>query len=73
MVLGRITKEDKIDSLAGIVLNKKIGDKVEKGETLAYIHTNLEDRINEAEKSIQKAYKISETAPEKYEDILGII
>ena len=73
MALGRITKEDKIDSLAGIVLNKKIGDKVEKGETLAYIHTNLEDRIEEAEKSIQKAYKISETVPEKYEEILGII
>ena len=73
MALGRITKEDKIDSLAGIVLNKKIGDKVEKGETLAYIHTNLEDRIEEAKKDIQKAYKISEIAPEKYEDILGII
>ena len=58
MALGRITKEDKIDSLAGIVLNKKIGDKVEKGETLAYIHTNLEDRIEEAEKSIQKHIKL---------------
>ncbi len=68
-----MTKEDKIDSLAGIVLNKKIGDKVEKGEILAYIHTNLEDRIEEAKKDIQKAYEISKTVPEKYEDILGII
>lgn len=73
MVLGRITKEDKIDSLAGIVLNKKIGDKVEKGETLAYIHTNLEDRIEEAKKDIQNAYEISENKPANYEHILGII
>ncbi len=29
---GRLTKEDDIDLAVGIVLNKKIGDKVEEGE-----------------------------------------
>jgi len=36
-------KEDKIDNLAGIVLNKKIGDRVDTGDILAYIHTNKEE------------------------------
>lgn len=37
---GRETMEDKIDMSAGIVLNKKLGDKVNKGDVLCYIHTN---------------------------------
>lgn len=39
---GRETMESKIDMAAGIVLNKKVGDKVLKGEVLAYCHTNKE-------------------------------
>jgi pyrimidine-nucleoside phosphorylase len=37
---GRIKKEDNIDKTVGIVLNKKISDKVKKGDILAYIHSN---------------------------------
>jgi pyrimidine-nucleoside phosphorylase len=37
---GRATMNDKIDMSAGIVLQKKVGDYVEKGETLAIAHTN---------------------------------
>ena len=37
---GRETLEDVIDMSAGIMLNKKIGDYVKKGETLCTIHTN---------------------------------
>ena len=37
---GRRTKDDFIDHAAGITLNKKIGDKVLKGETLCVLHTN---------------------------------
>ena len=39
---GRITKEDKIDYDAGIVLNKKINDYVHKGDLLATLYTNKE-------------------------------
>ncbi len=55
---GRERKEDKIDLSAGIVLNKKIGDIVNKGETLLYIHTNKEDVIENAKKKILSAYSI---------------
>lgn len=40
---GRATKESEIDLGVGIVLHKKIGDAVEKGETLLTIHSNKED------------------------------
>ena len=39
---GRATKEDVIDLAVGIVLRKKIGDFVEKGEALAILHANTE-------------------------------
>lgn len=49
---GRATKESEIDLAVGIVLNKKIGEKVNKGDVLAYIHSNIEDKIEKARKSI---------------------
>ena len=39
---GRKTVEDKIDPAAGIILNKKVGDKVKKGETLLTLFSNKE-------------------------------
>lgn len=49
---GRATKESEIDLAVGIVLNKKRGEKVNKGEVLAYIHSNSEEKIEKARKSI---------------------
>ena len=46
---------------------------MEVGDTLAYIHTNREDKIQEAKINIRKAYKISEESTNIYEHILGII
>lgn len=66
-------KEDKIDNLAGIVLEKKIGSKIEKGEILAYIHTNKENVIQKAKEDIILAYKIQDEKPEEYVEILDII
>ena len=55
---GRIKKEDKIEAEAGIVLNKKVGDKVEMDDIVAYIHANDEDKAKEAVKKIKEIYKI---------------
>lgn len=49
---GRATKESEIDLAVGIVLNKKRGEKVNKGDVLAYIHSNSEEKIEKARKSI---------------------
>ncbi|MEZ2458549.1 pyrimidine-nucleoside phosphorylase [Salinicoccus roseus] len=54
---GRQTKEDEIDLAVGLVLKKKVGDRVEQGDTLAVIHSNSED-IGEVEKKILDNYRI---------------
>lgn len=40
---GRATKESEIDLAVGIMLNKKVGDLVKKGDSLVTIHSNSED------------------------------
>lgn len=49
---GRATKESEIDLAVGIVLNKKRCEKVNKGDVLAYIHSNSDEKIEKARKSI---------------------
>lgn len=70
---GRVKKEDNIDYTCGIVLEKKIGEKVVIGETIAYIHSNKEELIEEVKEKINKAYKIISNKPEEYKHILNII
>lgn len=52
---GRITKEDVIDFAAGIVLHKKTGDKVEKGECLATLYADHEEKFDAAEEMFRAA------------------
>jgi pyrimidine-nucleoside phosphorylase len=62
---GRATKESSIDLAVGLVLRKKIGDKVSKGESLVTIHSNFED-ITEIKKKLLESILISQnpvTAP----------
>ncbi len=40
---GRADKDDEIDLSVGIILKKKIGDSVQKGEVLAVIYSNTEE------------------------------
>ena len=54
---GRETFDDIIDMAAGIVLNKKVGDKVAKGDTLCVVHTNKDDFASIL-KDIEKAFTI---------------
>lgn len=59
---GRQTKEDIIDLSVGIVLNKKVGDKVNAGESILTIHSNKEnvndifDKLNESIKIDSEGY-----------------
>lgn len=53
---GRQTKEDDIDLSVGIVVNKKVGDNVNEGESLLTIHSNREnvdDVIKKLDESIE--------------------
>ncbi|RHW41185.1 pyrimidine-nucleoside phosphorylase [Neobacillus notoginsengisoli] len=60
---GRATKESEIDLAVGILLRKKIGDQVKKGESLATIHSNFED-IAQVKQKLTQSIKLSETKPE---------
>lgn len=55
---GRETLDDIIDMSAGIILNKKIGDHVDKGELLATLYTN-KDNSSEIYQKVLGAFKIS--------------
>ena len=70
---GRIKKEDDIDKSVGFIFKKKIGDKVETGDILCYVHANSKQKADEAIEKIKHAYIIQdeEVEPEKY--ILEII
>ena len=57
---GRETKDSIIDHSAGIVLVKKLGDKVEIGDTLAVLHTNNKDAISAAEEKFLGAISMSD-------------
>lgn len=61
---GRKTKTDKIDFAAGVTIVKKIGDKVNKNDTICILHTNIEDTQN-TEILAKAAFDISENKPEK--------
>ena len=56
---GRLEKDDKIDPEAGIVICKKLGEQIKKGDVIAYVHTNRKDKVEEAIKDIQESYNVS--------------
>jgi pyrimidine-nucleoside phosphorylase len=56
---GRATKESIIDLAVGMVLNKKRGEKVSKGDVIAYIHANDMKKAEKAKKDILSNYLIS--------------
>ena len=58
---GRATKEDTIDLAVGIVLHKKVGDKVSEGESLLTIHSNREN-VDEVKQKLYDNIFIEDTA-----------
>jgi len=60
---GREKKGDAIDCAVGVVLHKKVGDRVERGEPVLTIHANHAARLEEARHSLLGAMRWSEQAP----------
>ena len=69
---GRVKKEDSIDYTVGIILNKKVADKVTTGDVLGYIHANNQEKSEEAEIKLTEIIKISNNKIEKEPTIFGI-
>lgn len=66
---GRATKDSVIDLSVGLVLAKKRGDKVSKGDVIAVIHANDETKAKEAEVELRQNIEIVD----KYEENIPLI
>ena len=62
---GREKKEDPIDYSAGIVLRKKVGDFVRKGEVLASFYSSEESKCRTAEQTFTQALSIQDARPKQ--------
>jgi pyrimidine-nucleoside phosphorylase len=69
---GRVRKEDSIDPSVGIVIEKKIGDYVEKGDSLATIFFNDREKYKESVKLIKDSFEVSNEHVEKQQLIYKI-
>ena len=70
---GREKKEDTIDMSAGIILNKKTGDKVTKGDTIATLYSCNKNSFEGAKKQFLDALEFSENEPIKEPLIYKVI
>lgn len=57
---GRMNDEHEIDNTAGLAIQKKIGDEVQVGEVIAYVHTNDKSKAEGAVKNLADAFEYSE-------------
>ena len=70
---GRETKESEIDLSVGVVLKKKVGDRVLSGESIATVHASSPEKAKEAAEKLLECYAIVPEAVEKPQFIKGII
>lgn len=70
---GRETKESEIDLSVGILINKKVGDSVKKGEKIATLYANDNAKLAAAIDELTQAYSYSQTPVDRPELIKTII
>lgn len=62
---GRETKESKIDLSVGVVFKKKVGDYVKKGDVIATLYANSEEKLKAAKERFDKTYSYSDNEVKK--------
>lgn len=70
---GRVTKESEIDLSVGVVLDKKVGDFVQAGESLGTIHASSMDKAEEAAALLRGCYELSDEPVTRPDFIKAII
>jgi thymidine phosphorylase len=73
MGAGRNRKDEGIDPAVGVILEVKIGEKVDSGAVLCRLYYTREDGLEEAAEMVEDAFRISQTKPEPRELILEVI
>jgi len=70
---GRDRKEDAIDAAVGIILEVKVGEKVDAGSVLCRIYYTREDRVEEAAERVEDAFRISGAKGDERNLILEVV
>ncbi len=70
---GRSTKEDSIDPAVGVILEVKVGQKIEAGSILCRLYHTTEDNLDEAAELIEDAFRISQQPTEERDLILEVV
>src|SRR4051794_13042269 len=73
MGAGRMTKEDAIDHAVGVILEVKVGEKVDAGSVLCRLYYTSEEGLEEAAETIEDAFRISSARPDERELILEVV
>jgi pyrimidine-nucleoside phosphorylase len=73
MGAGRDRREDTIDPAVGVILEVKVGEKVDSGAVLGRLYYTREDRLDEAAEMVEDAFVISNTKAEDRELILEVV
>jgi pyrimidine-nucleoside phosphorylase len=70
---GRDRKEDAIDPAVGIILEVKVGEKVDAGSVLCRLYYTREDRVEEAAERVEDAFRISGQKADERNLILEVV
>ena len=70
---GRNTKEDSIDPAVGVILEVKVGHKIEADSILCRIYYTSEEHVAEAAGLVEDAFKISQQPVEERDLILEVV
>ena len=70
---GRATKEDSIDPAVGVILEVKVGQKIDAGGILCRIYHTSDEHLAEASEFLEDAFKISNQAVEERDLILEVV
>ena len=70
---GRNTKEDSIDPAVGVILEVKVGQKIDPGSILCRIYHTSETNLEEAATLVEDAFKISQQPVEERDLILEVV
>ncbi len=70
---GRDTKDDTIDPAVGVILEVKIGQKVDAGGVLCRLYYTNETNVEDAAQLVEDAFRISAAPPEERELILEVV
>jgi len=70
---GRKKVDDKVDNLAGIILHKKAGNEIRKGDLICELFSESEAKLSAGEKRLEGAIKISKSKPKEVDLIIDIL